>query len=230
MDPRQAMLSVALSMASQFASWFASRTCSDIGISPILWCRVLHGARLASRASRHARVRLVPQFPNNAIVDWCWGGGERGRWGRHWCGGSWIGCRNDVGRGSSDMWQLDVHVLRRFGTGWWIGHSQSDCRGRGSQRLPRLAPCDFTRVHDHSRLRVHDLETVTSVAVNEVQEEARARLGIHFPPPGDAMVRRLAERQNRHLREASVEDFMRGKHIAARRRRGAIKPIACPQN
>ena len=31
--------------------------------------RVLNGARLASRASKHAHVRLAPKFTNNAIGD-----------------------------------------------------------------------------------------------------------------------------------------------------------------
>ena len=35
--------------------------------------QILHGARLASRASRHAYVHFVPRFPNNAIGNWCWG-------------------------------------------------------------------------------------------------------------------------------------------------------------
>ena len=111
-----------------------------------------------------------------------------------------------------------------------MGHSRSDCRSRGSKRFARLVPCDVARVHDPSRLRVHDLEAVASMVVSKLQGKTRARLVVHFTPPWNAMVRRLAERQDRHRRAVPEECFVRGKHAAARRGRGAVEPLRYPQN
>ena len=48
--------------------------------------------------------------------------------------------------------------------------------------------------------------------------------------PRDAVVCRLAERQGRHRRAAPAENFVRGKHAAVRRSRGAVEPLRSPQD
>ena len=151
-------------------------------------CTFVHvnGARLASRTSRQEHARLVPQFPNNTIVDWFWGvlwwrgcccGGERRNGCRHECGCTLSGRRSGSGRGSSDRWRLDVHVIRRFGT------KRSDSWSRENKRFPRLMSCDVAQVHDHLRLYVHNLEAVAPKSVSEVQAKTRTSPGVHFPPP-----------------------------------------------
>ena len=111
-----------------------------------------------------------------------------------------------------------------------MGHSRSKCRGRGYERFPRLVLYNVARVHDPSRIRVHDLKTIDSMVVSKIQKKTRARLGVYFASPRNAMVRRLAERQDRHRRAAPEECFARGKHAAVLRGRGVVGPLRCPQN
>ena len=125
--------------------------------------RCPHRSRLAPRATRHADVALMSQLPNNAITD---------RFGRvSWrrgCGVVRRRHRRGSGRRSGGRGRLNINVLRHCGTGRRLGHFRLNCRGRGNQRFPRLVPCDVARVHDPSRLRVHDFYTVASVVVAEV--------------------------------------------------------------
>ena len=76
--------------------------------------------------------------------------------------------RRGSGRSSGGRGRLNVNVPRHCDTGRRLGHFRLNCRGRGNQRFPRLVPCDVARVHDPSRLRVHDFYTVASVVVAEV--------------------------------------------------------------
>ena len=76
LDLRQAMLLDGLVNGLAVHRLFCSRACSNIDIRSTLCLRVPHGARLALRESSHAHFRLMPQFPNNAVVDWCWGGDD----------------------------------------------------------------------------------------------------------------------------------------------------------
>ena len=92
--------------------------------------------------------------------------------------------------------------------------------------FPRLVLCDVARVHDPPRLRVHNLEAVTSMIVPKVK--TRACLGVYFTPQWNAIVRRLAERQDRHQLAVPEEYFVRGKHAAIRRSRGVAEPFGCP--
>ena len=123
-----------------------------------------------------------------------------------------------------------MYVLRRCGTGRRLRHFRPNCRGRGNQRFPRLVPCDVARVHDPSRLRVHNLYAVAPVVVAEIQEITRPRLAVQFALPWDAMVCRLAERQRRHRRVAPVKYLVRGTHAAVHRSRGAVEPLRSPQD
>ena len=65
----------------------------------------------------------------------------------------------------------------------------------------------------------------TSAVVTEVQETPQAHLGVHCLPPGDAMVRRLAKRQNWHWCVTPVEDFVWSKYAAVRRRRECLNSL-----
>ena len=73
-------------------------------------------------------------------------------------------------------------------------------------------------------------QSLPPVVVSKIQEKTWARLAVHFALPRDAMVRRLAERQDRHRRAAPEEKFVRGKHAAVRRGRRAVESLRAPQN
>ena len=123
-----------------------------------------------------------------------------------------------------------MYIIRRVGTGWRLGHSRSNCRGRGNQRFPPLVPSDVARVHDPPCFCVHDFETVTPVVIAEIEETKLARLAVQFALPRDAMVRRFAERQDRHRRAAPEEYLVRGEHAAVRLSRGAVESFRGPQD
>ena len=85
-------------------------------------------------------------------------------------------------------------------------------------------------MHDPPCLRVHDLKTIVPVIEPKIQEKTRSRLAVHFTLPGDAMVRRLAERRNRYRRVAPDKYLVWGKHATVRRGRGTVEPLRGPQN
>ena len=74
--------------------------------------------------------------------------------------------------------------------------------GPGKLGVPVAGASDVARVYDPPCLRVHHFEAVAPVVIAEIQREAWARLTVHFSLPRDAMIRRLAEWQNRHRRAA----------------------------
>ena len=125
--------------------------------------RLPHRSRLAPRATRHTRVALMSQLPNNAITDWF----GRVSWWRE-CGIIRRRHRRGSGRGDGGRGRLNVYVLRRCGTRRRLRHFRLNCRGRGNQRFPRLVLCDVARVHNPPRLRVHDLYAVAPVVVTEI--------------------------------------------------------------
>ena len=67
---RQCMLSKCL--VKRLAGGQSLRQCG-MGHQTHAVVGVPHRARFASRATRQTHVRLLPQFPNNAIGNWCWG-------------------------------------------------------------------------------------------------------------------------------------------------------------
>ena len=125
--------------------------------------RLSYRSRLAPRATRHTYVALVSQLPNNAIT--VWGGWVSWRRG---CGVIGRRHRRGSGRSGGERGRLNVYVLRCCGTGRRLRHFRLNCRGRGNQRFPRLVPCDVARVHDPSRLRVHNLYAVAPVVVAKI--------------------------------------------------------------
>ena len=108
---------------------------------------------------------------------------------------------------------IDIHV--KLPTNSWNGQFSTPSYSVAD---------DVTRVHDPPRLRVHDLEAVASIIPPKVRENTRAHLGVHFTPPWNAMVRRLAERQDRHRRAVPEENSVQGKHTTVRRSRGGSNP------
>ena len=93
---------------------------------------------------------------------------------------------------------------------------------RRTKMDPRARPrfsLSFGYDHKSDCFKIMDAETGTV-----------ANLGTHYCPPWNAMVRRLAERQDRHRRAAPEEYFVRGKHAAVRCGRGGVEPLGCPQN
>ena len=91
-------------------------------------------------------------------------------------------------------------------------------------------PCDVARVHAPPGLCVHDFKAIAAVVVSKIEGKTRARLAVQFALPRDAIVRRLAERQNRHRRAAPEEYLVWGKHAAVRHGRGAVESLRGPQN
>ena len=85
-------------------------------------------------------------------------------------------------------------------------------------------------MYDPPCLRVHYFEAVAPVIVAEIQEEAWARLTVHFSLPRDAMIRRLAEWQKWHRRAAPEKYLVGGEHAAVRRGCGAVEAFRGPQD
>ena len=68
------------------------------------------------------------------------------------------------------------------------------------------------------------------MVIAEIEELKLARLAFQFALPQDAMVRRVAERQDRHRRAAPEEYIVRGEHAAVRRGREAVESFRGPQD
>ena len=126
--------------------------------------------------------------------------------------------------------RLSVYIIRRVGTRRRLGHSRSNCRGRGNQRFPRLVPSEVARVHNPPGFCVHDFETLTPVVIAEIEEIKLARLAVQFALSWNAMVRWFAERQDRRRRAAPEEYLIRGEHAAVRLGRGAVESSRGPQD